>query len=151
MLVILIFKYMLTRSFDRQFRYYCPTEQELRDSKQFSTDVRKNMLGNRFGHPALHADLFTPMVHAGQVPLLSQVYAGKVSNMRMKMQEMGGQKVDAVVSGGIKFAAIQEVSAPVHNRPIVVTSCICYRINFSSTPHCTSVSAATQTGMPSPS
>jgi hypothetical protein len=146
MLAIFIFKYALTRTFDRRFRYYLPTEAEIRDAKQHNKDVRKNMLSNRFGHPALHADLFTPMVHANQVALLSQVYAGKTSSTRTKMQEMGGQKVDAVMSGGIKFAAIQQVRTLDMFVLHMLTSQT--RINSNTTPDCTSAIVATRTGMP---
>jgi calcium permeable stress-gated cation channel len=44
------------------------------------------------------------------VPLLSQVFNGKIGSQQTKMTEMGGQKMDAaVVGGGIKIAGIQEV------------------------------------------
>ena len=42
--------------------------------------------------------------------LLPQVYSGKVSNVQTKVDDMGGQKMDAtMVAGGIKIAGIEEV------------------------------------------
>jgi hypothetical protein len=108
--VILGFKMFLTKQFDKQFRFYCPTDEELRNTKQHTKDERRNYITNRFGHPALHAELFTPMVHADQVHLLDQVYSGHTSTSKLRVKEMGGQKVDAVSSGGITFAAIKQVA-----------------------------------------
>lgn len=73
-------------------------------------DARGNRLEKRFGHPALHADLFTPMLHAKMMPLLSQVYRGKIGRDQAKLDEYGGQKMEAhLVEGGIKIAAIDQV------------------------------------------
>jgi hypothetical protein len=112
-LAVLIFKQVLTRQFELPFRYYAPTETELAAAQAAvkRTAERTHALSSRFGHPALHAELWTPMVHAGQIPLLSQVYAGKISAARTKVQEMGGQKVEAAVvaNAGITFAGIAKV------------------------------------------
>jgi hypothetical protein len=54
--------------------------------------------------------LFTPMLHAKMMPLLSQVYHGKIGRDEAKLNEYGGQKLEAqVVPGGIKIAAISQV------------------------------------------
>lgn len=72
-------------------------------------DVKGNRLEKRFGHPALHADLFTPMLHAKMMPLLSQVYGGSLGKEQTKLDEYGGQKMEAhVVNGGVKIAAIEQ-------------------------------------------
>jgi hypothetical protein len=94
------------------FQYYIPTEEEIRLARVHSerADNRGNRLEKRFGHPALHTDLFTPMLHAKMMPLLSQVYQGKLGRDEAKMDEYGGQKMEAqVVPGGIKIAAISQV------------------------------------------
>lgn len=41
--------------------------------------------------------------------LLPEVYRGKISNTRTKLDEYGGTKVDASVVAGIKIAAIEQV------------------------------------------
>ena len=78
----MLFKVYTNRVFDRPFRYYVPTEDELRQAKVHSqrADMSGNRLEKRFGHPALHAELFTPMLHAKMMPLLSEVYKGKISH-----------------------------------------------------------------------
>lgn len=54
-------------------------------------------------------ELFTPMLHAKMMPLLSQVYTGKINNDKTKLDEYGGQKVDAqIVPGGIRIAGISQ-------------------------------------------
>lgn len=55
-------------------------------------------------------DLFTPMLHAKMMPLLSQVYQGRLGKDEAKMDEYGGQKLEAqVIPGGIKIAAVSQV------------------------------------------
>ncbi|KAJ3570291.1 hypothetical protein NP233_g4499 [Leucocoprinus birnbaumii] len=110
-LFVLAYKVYINRTFIPPFRYYLPTDEELRQAKIHSerADHKGNRLEKRFGHPALHADLFTPMLHAKMMPLLSQVYSGKISNNKTKLDEYGGQKMDAqIVPGGITIAAISQ-------------------------------------------
>ncbi|KZT21456.1 DUF221-domain-containing protein [Neolentinus lepideus HHB14362 ss-1] len=111
-LFLLIFKIYLNRTFDRQFRYYIPTEEELRLAKVHSSrgDTQGNRLEKRFGHPALHSELFTPMLHARMMPLLSQVYAGKIANDKAQMAEYGGQTMDTQLVSGIKIAGIDQTN-----------------------------------------
>ena len=110
---ILGFKVYLRKTFSEDFRYYIPTQEELRQAQVHSqrADNVKNRLEKRFGHPALHQELFTPMVHANMTNLLSEVYKGKIDNAQTKLNEYGGTQVDAhVVAGGIKIAGIAQVS-----------------------------------------
>lgn len=110
-LIVLIFKYYTVRAFDAQFRWFIPSEEEIRTAKVHSerADANGNRLEKRFGHPALHTDLFTPMLHAKMMPLLSQVYSGKIGKEQTKLDEYGGQKMEAqVVEGGIRIAAIDQ-------------------------------------------
>ncbi|TFK74590.1 DUF221-domain-containing protein [Pluteus cervinus] len=109
-LMILAFKVYINRTFLPHFNYYNPTEAELREAKIHSerADHKGNRLEKRFGHPALHTDLFTPMLHARMMPLLSQVYSGKVARDEAKLDEYGGQKMQAQVVEGIKIAAIEQ-------------------------------------------
>ncbi|KAJ4483501.1 hypothetical protein J3R30DRAFT_3402189 [Lentinula aciculospora] len=109
--IVAIFKIYLSRSFSNDFRYYTPTDEELRAAKIHSerSDHKGNRLERRFGHPALHTELFTPMLHAKMMPLLSQVYRGRIGKDQAKLDEYGGQKMEAqVVEGGIKIAAIEQ-------------------------------------------
>ncbi|KIK67510.1 hypothetical protein GYMLUDRAFT_37654 [Collybiopsis luxurians FD-317 M1] len=108
--IIAFFKVYLSRTFSNQFRYYTPTDDELRAAKVHSerADHKGNRLERRFGHPSLHAELFTPMLHAKMMPLLSQVYSGKIGKDQAKLDEYGGQKMEAQVVEGIKIAAIEQ-------------------------------------------
>lgn len=108
---IIFYKIYSNRKYDSSFRYYIPTEEELRMAKVHSerADNHGNRLERRFGHPALHADLFTPMLHSNMMPLLGQVYSGRIAQDQTKLNEYGGQKMQThVVSGGIKIAAIDQ-------------------------------------------
>lgn len=102
----------MNRKFLRAFQFYIPTDEELREAHVHSkrADTVGNKLEKRFGHPALHAELFTPMVHASMTHLLSEVYSGKIGDVKTKLDDLGGNKVDArVVAGGIKIAGIDQV------------------------------------------
>ena len=93
------------------FQYFSPNEEELRQAQVHSerADHKGHKLEKRFGHPALHTDLFTPMLHAKMMPLLSQVYSGKISNDKARLDEYHGQGMDAqIVPGGITIAAISQ-------------------------------------------
>ena len=108
------FKIWLHQTFNKAFRWYVPTEQELAENKLLAereqNDTKGNRLSKRFGHPALHAELFTPMVHAKMVHLLPEVYHGRLSREETGLQEFGGEKVTAaVVPGGLKIAGIEQV------------------------------------------
>ncbi|OAX42791.1 DUF221-domain-containing protein [Rhizopogon vinicolor AM-OR11-026] len=110
-LFILIFKIQLNRTFYQKFLYYTPSETELREAKIYSSrsDASGRGLEKRFGHPALHAELFTPMLHARMMPLLADVYKGKIGSDKAKLDEYGGQRLDAqVVEGGLKIAAVEQ-------------------------------------------
>ncbi|KAI0685812.1 hypothetical protein C8T65DRAFT_747723 [Cerioporus squamosus] len=110
-LFVVIFKMYIHRFFQPSFRYYIPTEAELREAQVHSrrNDTARNRLEKRFGHPALHSELFTPMVHANMTHLLPQVFHGKIKNVQTKLDDMGGQSTEAhVVAGGIKIAGVQE-------------------------------------------
>ncbi|KAI0258847.1 hypothetical protein BC834DRAFT_834501 [Gloeopeniophorella convolvens] len=110
-IIVLLYKVYINRVFARPFRYYVPTEAELRNTQVHSQrgDVRGNRLEKRFGHPSLHAELFTPMLHANMMPLLSQVYSGRLDADQTKISEYGGQQLDArVLPGGIRIAAVNQ-------------------------------------------
>ncbi|KAJ2917772.1 hypothetical protein MD484_g2683, partial [Candolleomyces efflorescens] len=108
-LLIVIFKIYINRVFVPAFRYFSPTPEEIAAAKVHSqgSDHRGNRLEKRFGHPSLHEELFTPSVHAEHMPLLAQIYSGKIKHDKARLGEYGGQKMEAsVVPGGIKIAGI---------------------------------------------
>ncbi|KAF8911516.1 hypothetical protein CPB84DRAFT_1812352 [Gymnopilus junonius] len=110
-LIMIIFKIYINKSYLSSFHYFTPTEEEIRLAKVYSerADAKSNRLEKRFGHPALHTELFTPMLHKSMMPLLAQVYSGKIGRDKAKLDEYGGQQMDAqVVPGGIKIAAIDQ-------------------------------------------
>ncbi|KAK0212532.1 hypothetical protein DFS33DRAFT_1390912, partial [Desarmillaria ectypa] len=108
--IIIVFKWYLVCKFDNAFRYYVPTQEELRNTKVHSSrgDVKGHRLQHRYGHPALTAELFTPMLHARMMPLLKEVYKGKatLADTTARLNEYGGQNVQAQVFEGIKISAV---------------------------------------------
>ena len=117
-LIVLGFKVYIGRTFQAKFTWYIPSDEELRLAKVHSerADVRGGRLEKRFGHPALHADLFTPMLHANQMELLPQVFSGKIGSTKTKLYEYGGTMMDAsIVAGGIKIAGIEQVRLTLHH------------------------------------
>ncbi|KAJ6624302.1 hypothetical protein B0H10DRAFT_2006745 [Mycena sp. CBHHK59/15] len=104
--MIFAFKIYMNRTFNKNFHYYLPSEDELRTTHVHSGrgDIARHRLENRFGHPSLHAELFTPMVHADTMPLLRQVYDGKIEEEKddAKMQNCNE------VLDGLRIAAIPQ-------------------------------------------
>ena len=108
---VLICKVWWDRIFHPRFSYYIPRDKEMAEAIVHSqrADNQGNRLEKRFGHPALHADLFTPMLHAKMMPLLAQVYHGRLGHDTATMGEYGGQKMEAQIApGGIKIAAVEQ-------------------------------------------
>ncbi|KAF8161319.1 hypothetical protein B0H34DRAFT_840484 [Crassisporium funariophilum] len=110
-LIIFFFKLYINHAYVPVFNYFSPTDEEIRIAKVHSerSDAKGNRLEKRFGHPALNTELFTPMLHKNMMPLLSQVYQGKIAREQAKLDEYGGAQMEAqVVPGGIKIAAIDQ-------------------------------------------
>lgn len=110
--MMIAFKIYIDRTFLSRYNWYIPSEEEIRLAHVHSerSDVRGGRLEKRFGHPALHAELFTPMLHAKMMPLLPEVYHGRIANQSATLEEFGGQKMEAsVLPGGIKIAAVHQV------------------------------------------
>ncbi|KAJ7076822.1 DUF221-domain-containing protein [Mycena belliarum] len=104
---IIVFKLWMDRKFNKNFHYYLPDEDELRAAHVHSTraDTVKQKLQTRFGHPSLHAELFTPMVHAEQMQLLRQVYGGKIEE---EGNEGKAREPNVQVLDGLRIAAIRQ-------------------------------------------
>jgi hypothetical protein len=95
-----------------------PTEDELSSARVYSeqADNRGHSLEKRFGRPSLHADLFTPMLHASMMPRLKEVYKGKIDDTSVNLQDFGGEKrATQVVPGGVMFAGVEQVRCSLNN------------------------------------
>lgn len=113
LIIVIVFKMFIKIKFARQFDFYIPTQEELQNTHVHSkaADARGHRLEHRFGHPALHQELFTPMLHAKTMPLLAEVYKGKIreDTSRSVVQEQGGRQLDTQIIEGIKIAYIEQV------------------------------------------
>lgn len=110
-LFIVAFKVWIDKTFYHRFLYYIPSREELAHAQIHSSraDASGNRIERRFGHPALHMELFTPMLHANMMPLLGEVYKGPIGNDKAKLGEYGGKKLSAqVIDCGIKFASVEQ-------------------------------------------
>ncbi|KAH7102259.1 DUF221-domain-containing protein [Auriculariales sp. MPI-PUGE-AT-0066] len=110
-LFVFAFKFWLTKQFDNRFRWYLPSDSVVKKTTVHSANADNSgqRLEKRFGHPALYADLFTPMLHAKMVHLLPQVYHGNIGQANTAMDEYDGKKMQAqVLPGGIKIAGIEQ-------------------------------------------
>ena len=146
MFAVLGFKIYITRTFLPAFQYYIPTDEELRQAAVHSkrSDNLNNKLEKRFGHPALHQDLFTPMVHANMTHLLPEVFDGKIGSTKTALDDFGGNKVDAAVVGGVRIAGIEEVR--VFALWLVFVADVYYSKTWSTTRSSTSAIVASSIG-----
>ncbi|OAV94050.1 hypothetical protein PTTG_06749 [Puccinia triticina 1-1 BBBD Race 1] len=125
--VVIAFKFFLKTTFDSKFTWYIPTGPEFSQAHKHNADARKNRLMKRFGHPSLHAELFTPMIHKDHQSLLSEVYRGRIGDPGEEAKNAGAQpnfgQVNYAggsddkqsvpggpqpVAGGLRFAAIAQ-------------------------------------------
>lgn len=122
--VVVAFKFFLKSTFDSRFTWYIPTGAEFSEGHKHHADARKNRLMKRFGHPALHAELFTPMIHKDHQRLLSEVYRGRIGESvedqhHLYQADYSGRSDDknpfqppsggpGPVAGGLRFAAIAQ-------------------------------------------
>ncbi|ELU41982.1 DUF221 domain-containing protein [Rhizoctonia solani AG-1 IA] len=105
----LLFKLWMRMTFDKQFRHFVPEQDEIARSRVHKQDAKTGRLESRFGHPSLHMELFTPMVHSNMTRLLEQVYQGRMAKEQTRMEEYGGKKMAvSVLPSGLKFASVAE-------------------------------------------
>lgn len=112
MLMIVALKIYVNRVFLRQFRGFNPSDTDIANCKVHSerSDRTGNRLANRFGHPALHAELFTPLLHATMAKLLPEVYKGRLAKEDAKLTEYGGAKLATQITPeGVRIATIEQV------------------------------------------
>ncbi|KEP52413.1 tranport-associated late exocytosis protein [Rhizoctonia solani 123E] len=105
----ILFKIWMRMTLDKQFRHFVPEQDEIARTQVHKQDAKKGRLESRFGHPSLHTELFTPMVHSNMTHLLEQVYQGRMAKEQTRMEEYGGKKVAvSVLPSGLKFASVAE-------------------------------------------
>lgn len=105
LLIIFVFKIYISRTAERQFRYYEPTAEELEQEKMYSMSekqTKQSDMEKRFLHPALqHNKLYTVMVHKSQESLAREVlsaypwFAGK--------HEHDGVEINAVREENLEY------------------------------------------------
>ncbi|QRV84128.1 hypothetical protein RhiJN_12144 [Ceratobasidium sp. AG-Ba] len=107
--MVLIFKIWMRATFDKQFRHFVPGEDEIARSRVHKQDASGGRLASRFGHPSLHTELFTPMVHSNMTHLLAEVYQGRLAKEQTRMEEYGGKQMAvSVLPSGLKFASVAQ-------------------------------------------
>jgi calcium permeable stress-gated cation channel len=102
----------INKLFVDNYYLFRPTQEEIANARVHSerADTKGHRLEKRFGHPALHMELFTPMVHAKHTHLLAEVYHGRIGSSETRMNEFGGAKIEtSIAPGGIKIAGIEQV------------------------------------------
>lgn len=113
LIALFVFKMYIKKAFADEYYLYRPTPEEIANARIHSeqADTKAQRLEKRFGHPALHMELFTPMVHAKHAHLLAEVYHGRLESSETRMNEFGGAKMETTVApGGIKIAGIEQVT-----------------------------------------
>lgn len=117
LLFLLLFKYYLNRRFANDFQYYLPRHEDLSRAIVHTeeSDVGDNKLEQRYCHPALKAELYTPMIHSRALPLLRRLYKGK-SNEEERVLTRGISKKSESVRinnekavEGVVFSLVPEV------------------------------------------
>ncbi|THV05132.1 hypothetical protein K435DRAFT_850328 [Dendrothele bispora CBS 962.96] len=98
-LTVIFFELYVKGKFDASFRYFIPIQEQLRNAHVHSDrgDKKGRRLEHRFEHPALHAELFVPMVHAKMISLLHEIHHSKVSDEKVQVKasgyEYGGRNI----------------------------------------------------------
>lgn len=78
-ILMLLFKWYCSATFDDRNTYY--TTAVLKDPEHLHATHKhrhNDHVSRKFGHPALHKPLLTPMVHAKAQHVLSQIYRGRL-------------------------------------------------------------------------
>jgi hypothetical protein len=114
----LLFKHYLNQRFANDFQYYLPRHEEITRAMVYSeeVDMAGRKLEIRYDNPALNADLFTPLVHAKDMPLLHRFLKGKHKETKFTrgVEETPvsakAMRVDHTLGSGINLIPIHEVS-----------------------------------------
>ncbi|KAG8911760.1 hypothetical protein FRC01_005537 [Tulasnella sp. 417] len=114
---VVVFQYFFLRKFINQFRWWIPNHKEIAASNFHPerADSKGSPLASRFGHPALHSELFIPMLPASMMPLLAQVYGGRlITGTRATVEDLGEKIETQVGTGGVPTAGIRDVGQTVY-------------------------------------
>ena len=111
-MLIAIFKIALSRTFDEQYDWFNPSEEEVANAVLHKSDERKARLFKRFGNPVLSEPLFTPMIHKASQHLLRDIYSGRMGEDDYVGSYEAGLKAGGGIAnadtGGLRFKAIEE-------------------------------------------
>ncbi|KAG8927697.1 hypothetical protein FRC01_007066 [Tulasnella sp. 417] len=108
---VAVFQYFFLRRFTNQFRWWIPNPKEIAASNLHPerADSKGGPFASRFGHPALHSELFIPMLPASMMPLLPQVYGGRlITGTRATVEDLGQKTETQVGTGGVPIAGIRD-------------------------------------------
>ena len=107
-LLMVVFKWYCMKVFDDDIRYYVHGPMRDRENLAVGSEARNtNELGSKFGHPALHKPLITPMVDAKARHVLGQVYRGRLNSD-------GGQSVafPNIAMEEMQYGKVKPLNAP---------------------------------------
>ncbi|KAF8967961.1 hypothetical protein BDZ97DRAFT_1916530 [Flammula alnicola] len=113
---MLLFKHYINKKFANDFQYYIPRHEELSRSIVHSedADIAGNKLEQRYAHPALQAELFTPMVHTRMLPVLRRIYKGKISGgeafLTRGISKKSGKETDVKTEEVIEGVALTPIN-----------------------------------------
>src|ERR1700753_1595853 len=99
-MALFVFKMYIKRAFSDNYYLFRPTPDEIANARVHSerADTKGHRLERRFGHPALHMELFTPLVHAKHAHLLAEVYHGRLASGESRLNEFGGAKMETTIA-----------------------------------------------------
>jgi hypothetical protein len=108
-LMILVFKLYIKRAYLRHFRYFIPRPEDLPSvgSHPGNASLMNGKLSRRFGHPVEHVELFRPMLHQKMMPLLKEVYTGRIEDEeahREFIPRQTSQGSGLSNNGGVKYS-----------------------------------------------
>ena len=108
----LLFKHYLNQRFANDFQYYLPRYEETTRAMEYSeeADMAGRKLEIRYDHPALNADLFTPLVHAKDMPSLHRLLKGKHKEMDLT-REIEGTTESMRIDDGVHVIPVHDVSS----------------------------------------
>jgi hypothetical protein len=114
----LLFKLYLNQRFANDFQYYFPRHDEITRAIEYSeeADMAGRKLENRYDHPALNADLFTPLVHAKDMPVLHRLLKGKHREMDLthETEQTSVSTKSMRFDDGVNLIPVHEVSSINH-------------------------------------
>lgn len=113
---LLIFKHYINQKYANLFQYYIPGHADLSRAivHTEASDSGRSKLEERYCHPALKTDLFSPMIHSRALSMLRHIY-GRKTEIRTRSLEAKKSRVklkgleDETAVEGVSFNPIHEV------------------------------------------